>query len=252
MILPFDPVKLAEETEKIVAKNLLRKYYRFRPAKFYGGIATADCCGCNLRCAFCWSRAPLMSPEKVGRFYSPQEVFSKLDSIASKHGYSQLRVSGNEPTIGRQHLLGLLELVDQTNYTFILETNGILLGADAGYAEELARFENLHVRVSLKGCDAEQFSLLTGAKPEAFELQLSALRNLLDAGASCRSAVMGEFAPPEKLEPLRQRLTSIDRSLERELEFEYLIPFPHVVRKLARLGIRVKTGEIRACIEKNY
>jgi len=248
----YDPLEVARKIEALVTRNDQRKYYRFRAARFYGGIATADCVGCCLYCAYCWSRAPLKNPGGVGHFYSPAQVLEKLDSIASKHGYSQLRVSGNEPTIGRQHLLGLLELVDQTNYTFILETNGILLGADAGYAEELARFENLHVRVSLKGCDAEQFSLLTGAKPEAFELQLSALRNLLDAGAGCHPAVMEEFAPPEKLEALRRRLASIDRRLERELEFEYLIPFPFVVRELARRGIHVRAGDLRACIEKNY
>lgn len=248
----YDPVELAAKLEGIVAKNGQRKYYRFRPARFYGGIATADCVGCCLRCAFCWSRAPLINPGGVGRFYSPQEVFSKLDSIASKRGYSRLRVSGNEPTIGRQHLLALLQLVGQTNYTFILETNGILLGADPSYARELAKFENLHVRVSLKACDPEQFSQLTGAKGEAFELQLASLRNLLDAGASCHAAVMQEFAPEEKLSVLKQRLASIDRSLVRELEFEYLIPFPHVVRQLAKRGIRVKGGDIKTSIQKNY
>ena len=248
----YDPLEVARKVEALVTRNDLRKYYRFRAARFYGGIATADCVGCCLYCAYCWSKAPLKNPGGVGHFYNPAQVSEKLDSIASAHGYSQLRVSGNEPTIGRQHLLGLLELVDQTDYTFILETNGILLGADASYAEELARFERLHVRVSLKGCDAEQFSLLTGAKPEAFELQLAALRNLLDAGASCHPAVMEEFAPPEKLEALKQKLASIDRSLERELEFEYLIPFSFVVRNLAKLGIHVRSKNVRAAIIKNY
>ena len=248
----YDPVELAAKLEKIVAKNDLRKYYRFRPARFYGGIATGDCVGCCLRCAFCWSWAPLANPERVGHFYSPQEVFSKLDSIASKHGYSQLRVSGNEPTVGRQHLLRLLELIEATSYSFILETNGILLGADKSYARELSEFENLHVRVSLKGCDAEQFSHLTGAKPEAFGLQLKALSNLLEAGASCHAAVMQEFAPEGKLAELKQRLAKIDRSLADDLEFEYLIPFPHVVQKLARLGIHVKSEGVRTAIAQNY
>ena len=248
----YDPVELALKLEGIVTKNSLRKYYRFRPAKFYGGIATADCVGCCLRCVFCWSRAPLMNPQGVGHFYSPQEVFAKLDSTARKHGYSQLRVSGNEPTIGRKHLLNLLELVEQTDYSFILETNGILLGADAGYARELARFQNLHVRVSLKGCDAGQFSQLTGAKPEAFELQLAALCNLQNADASYHAAVMYEFAPERKLEGLKQRLAAIDRSLVDELELEYLIPFPHVVQELEKRGIRAKYGDIKTSIQKNY
>jgi len=55
--------------------------------------------------------------------------------IAEKRGYNMLRVSGGEPTISRDHLLQLLELVEQTRYTFILETNGILIGADKKYAQ---------------------------------------------------------------------------------------------------------------------
>jgi uncharacterized Fe-S cluster-containing radical SAM superfamily protein len=247
----YDPLEVSARVEKIVARGEERKYYRFRPALFYGGIATADCVGCNLSCAFCWSGAPRRSPERSGRFCSPEQVFEKLDAIATKRGFSQLRVSGNEPTIGRQHLLKLLELVDRTRYKFILETNGILIGADASYARALAMFKRLHVRVSLKGCDAEQFSLLTGAGPEAFELQLASLRNLIDAGASCHAAVMQEFAEG-KIATLKKRLEEIDRRLADELEFEYLIPYPHVVRELAKRGLQVRGGELRESIRKNY
>jgi len=34
--------------EQGVCNERKRKYYRFRAARFYGGIATADCMGCNL------------------------------------------------------------------------------------------------------------------------------------------------------------------------------------------------------------
>jgi uncharacterized Fe-S cluster-containing radical SAM superfamily protein len=248
----YDPIELSEKLEKIVSRNDLRKYYRFRPARFYGGIATADCVGCNLSCIYCWSRGPKENPAGVGYFYSPQQVFSKLDTIARKRGYSQLRVSGNEPTIGRGHLLKLLEFIEQTDYRFVLETNGILLGHNPAYARELAGFKRVHVRVSLKGCNPEQFAQLTGAKPEAFKLQFDALRNLLDAGGSCHAAVMREFAPEEKLEELKQQLAAIDPALVRDLEFEYLIAFPFVVRQLAKYGIRVKTGDVKASIRRNY
>ena len=40
--LPFDPLKRARDVEKLVMKGLARKYYRFRPARYYGGIGTAD------------------------------------------------------------------------------------------------------------------------------------------------------------------------------------------------------------------
>jgi uncharacterized Fe-S cluster-containing radical SAM superfamily protein len=233
----YDPLEISAKVEKIVAIGEERKYYRFRPALFYGGIATADCVGCNLSCAFCWSKAPREAPERSGRSYSPEHVLERLGAIASKRGFSQLRVSGNEPTIGKQHLLKLLELVDRTRYKFILETNGILIGADAGYARGLAAFKRLHVRVSLKGCDAEQFSLLTGAKPDAFELQLASLQNLIDVGASCHAAVMQEFATEEKIEGLEQRLAAIDRSLVQKLEFENLIYFGHVIENLRRIRL---------------
>jgi uncharacterized Fe-S cluster-containing radical SAM superfamily protein len=52
----FDSVALASSTAEEVWKKDLRKYYRFRPFRFNGGITTADCVGCCLRCGFCWSR----------------------------------------------------------------------------------------------------------------------------------------------------------------------------------------------------
>jgi len=236
---PFDPVKLAEDIEKVVARGELRKYYRTaRPGRWYGGIASADCCGCCLRCIFCWSGAPRDNPEAIGKFYPPEYIFNKLDACARKFGYRQLRVSGNEPTIGRQHLLKLLELVDQTDYSFILETNGILLGHDKDYAKQLSKFECLHVRVSIKGTNGQEFSTLTGAAPEAFDLQLRALGNLLDANVSCHPAVMLSFSSRESLDGLLKRLGEVDPSLPKEVEEEYVFLYPHVVQRLKQAGVK--------------
>lgn len=240
----FNPLQLAKDTKEIVTKGILRKYYRTRADRWYGGIATADCCGCNLRCVFCWSGKPRDHPEAVGQFYSPEEIFTVLDSIASKSGYNQLRVSGNEPTIAKEHLLKLLGLVDQTDYKFILETNGILI--DSTYAEELSKYNCLHVRVSLKGTNEEEFSKLTGANPEAFNLQLQALKNLLDANVSCHPAVMLSFSTKENITKLVDRLREIDKSLE--IEEEYVFLYPLVVKRLNAAKIKpivsYKPGEI--------
>lgn len=240
----FDPVKLAKDTEKIVVREGgLRKYYRTaRPGRWYGGIASADCCGCCLRCVFCWSGAPRDSPESIGKFYSPEHVFNKLDVCARKFGYGQLRVSGNEPTIGRQHLLKLLELVDQTEYSFILETNGILLGYDRAYAAQLSKFDCVHVRVSIKGADECEFSKLTGAAPEGFKLQLRALRNLLDANVSCHPAVMLSFSPENTFKKFLEELGEIDPSLPGEIEKEYVFLYPHVAERLKRAGIKPRVA----------
>lgn len=232
----YDPLQLAGEVEKVVVDGEKRRYYRLpRPGDWYGGIATGDCCGCCLKCVFCWSGAPRDQPS-LGRFYSPQEVFRELQACAKRFQYNKLRVSGNEPTIGRKHLLRLLELVEGSPYTFILETNGMLL--DRSYARDLSGFKNLHVRVSLKGTGPQEFSRLTGARPEAFELALQALKNLLDQGVACHAAVMLSFSPREGLVALKKRLEEVDPSLPRSLEEEYVFLYPHVEERLKKAGIR--------------
>jgi len=239
----YDPIALAERVRKVVVKEEKRKYYRLcRGGRWYGGIATADCVGCNLRCVFCWSNYPRDHPGKCGKFYSPEEVFSALDRLAKKRRYRLIRISGNEPTIGRKHLLALLELVETAPYTFILETNGILIGNDKSYARDLSKFSRLHVRVSLKGASNTEFSVLTGAEARAFDLQLEALKNLLDYGVECHPAVMLSFSSRESIEELVGRLADIDRSLVEELEEEYVFLYPHVVRRLKRAGLKPHTA----------
>lgn len=232
----YDPLRLAQEVEKMVVEGEKRRYYRIpRSGDWYGGIATADCCGCCLKCVFCWSGAPRDNPS-MGKFYSPEEVFRELQACAKRFQYNKLRVSGNEPTIGKKHLLRLLELVEKSPYTFILETNGMLI--DERYAKDLSEFKNLHVRVSLKGTNPQEFSRLTGAKPEAFELALKALKNLLDHGVACHPAVMLSFSPRENLVGLKRRLEEIDPLLSRNLEEEYVFLYPHVEERLKRAGIK--------------
>jgi len=231
----LDPIALAEKLKEIVGSGEKRKYYRFRPAPYYGGIATADCVGCYLRCLFCWSWHIIVQPENVGRLYSPEEVARNLISIALKKGFQRIRISGNEPTLHRPHLLKVLELIPG-EFHFILETNGILIGHDPSYAGELSRFNNLSVRVSLKGACPEDFTRLTGAKPESFVLQMKALENLVEAGIDCFPAVMANFSSPEEIKRLRQRLKAI-RSDFADFEEEELILYPFVQENLQKGGL---------------
>ena len=145
-----------------------------------------------------------------------------------------MRISGNEPTICREHLIKVLENIDE-RYLFILETNGILIGSDESYAEDLSRFSNLFVRVSLKGACGEEFSRLTGAVPEGFDLQLKAIENLVRHGVDCHPACMISFSSPENLDALRRRLKAIHPNFG-DFEAEELIPYPHVVKRLKKMG----------------
>ena len=73
--IPFDPLELAKQTEKIVCRGDRRKYTKFTCTRMYGGIATGYTCGCCLRCIFCWVHWCRDFPEEYGRFYSLSEAF---------------------------------------------------------------------------------------------------------------------------------------------------------------------------------
>ncbi|HYA02526.1 MAG TPA: radical SAM protein, partial [Syntrophobacteria bacterium] len=152
----------------------------------------------------------------------------------------RVRISGNEPTIAREHLIKVMELVSG-RLAFILETNGILIGHDRTYAEDLARFPNLAVRVSIKATDEEEFSALTGATPSGFALQLKALEHLADAGVACYPAVMVSFSPGEKVEALRRMLAEISGDFA-DLEIEELVLYRDVEERLRRAGIPYHTA----------
>jgi uncharacterized Fe-S cluster-containing radical SAM superfamily protein len=231
----YDPIQRAEETARIVCRGNQRRYYRFRAARFYGGIGTADCLGCCLHCLFCWSWDKVMRPGRYGKLYSPQQVAGKLITIAQKKRFRQVRISGNEPTIARDHLVQVLEQIPG-NIRFILETNGILTGHDPTYARDLSRFGNLYVRVSIKGTGEAEFSRLTGAEPSSFGLQLAALENLVRFNVTTHPAVMVSFSSPENINAFRKRLKQIHEDFE-DFEVEELVLYLTVEERLLKAGL---------------
>lgn len=235
----YDAFARHEAIEKLVTRNKgevqERKYWRFRCDRWYGGIVTADAVGCGLTCKYCWvSDIVMFKPAIVGEFYSPETVAETLAEMANKRRLTQLRVSGGEPTIGKKHLLQLLDNLKGEQLNFILETNGILIGHDIDYANNLAKYPLVHVRVSLKGCNEKEFTMLTDAKPEGFKLQLIALENLVEAGVKCHAAVMTSFSQKRSLEQLIQKLENVSKRLGDSLETEELILYPSVKRKILR------------------
>ncbi|RZN42469.1 MAG: radical SAM protein [Methanophagales archaeon ANME-1-THS] len=212
-----------------------RKYYRFRADRFYGGIATADCMGCNLDCAFCWSYRTRIHPERIGTFYAPEEVAQRLVRIAREHGFRAVRISGNEPTLCTAHLLAVIQTVEQLDPSllFVLETNGIKLGEDEPFAGALATCPNLHVRVSFKTGTPENFELITTRPREWFELQLRAVEHLHTHNASFHVAVIAEYAH----EYLLQRLGLISPAILKSLEYEQLTIHPSIQRRMKERGL---------------
>lgn len=204
---PFDPLELARETERVVTQEgpegLERKYVGIYSAPVYGGIATGYAAGCCLRCVYCWSNWSRDFPERFGKFYAPREVaqalFKAAENGITSPGWkrfrhlkvNKLRVSGCEPTLGKEHLLALLEQVEKFGYPFYLETNGILFGADTDYVRKISEFSKfIYVRVSFKAATREGFTERTGAIGKYYELPFKALKLLLNEGIYAKAAAM--------------------------------------------------------------
>lgn len=86
----------------------------------------------------------------------------------------------------------------------------------------------------MKGGNPEEFSKLTGSKPEGFEYQLKALENLETFGISYHPAVIDlikDFAG------LNKKLAEINPNLPGKLEIEPLIEYPQVMERLRESGL---------------
>lgn len=244
---PFNPLELAAHTEQIITRKgeegLERKYTDFYAAPVYRGIATGYAAGCCLRCFYCWANWSRDFPDLLGDYYSPKKAAEALLQAAEKGIVSpgwerfrnlkveKLRLSGCEPTLGKEHLLSLLEQVIPSKYSlFILETNGILLGSDRDFVQQLAEFsQKLYVRVSFKAAAPEGFERRTGAVGKYYELPFRALKYLLDNGIYARAAAMTDsrVMPSEERDILLQRLDEIDPKSDyfHTLEEEEIDPY---------------------------
>ena len=204
---PYDPIELMRLTEEKVCRGDARKYTDFYCVGVYGGISTGYLVGCCLRCVFCWVNPSRDFPDRYGRFYTPDQVGERLIATARRRGVGKLRISGGEPTLSKDHLLGVLDRIDGRGFAFILETNGIPLGHDPDYGLALARYRDVHVRVSLKAGSAAGFEARTGAQGKYWALPFRAIEYLMAAGASFHVAAMTD----PRLMPAAERRSLVRR-----------------------------------------
>ena len=248
---PYDPVKISEWTEEIVCKYVdgvqLRKYTSFYGAGVYRGIATGAVVGCNLRCFFCWSPLSRDFPERYGEYYSPKEVCENLVRIVKRYGFWKARLSCGEPTIGKDHLLKVLEYVEKCSdiKLFILETNGIIMGLDRDYVRKVLKFSKVYVRISLKAGTPDAFTWKTGAISSAFELPFKTIEYFVEEGAlEARRFHVAAMTDPrimsdEEYKCLIRRLVRIDPRLVTLLEEEVVDPYDTTLFRLKKAGIEL-------------
>ena len=71
------------------------------------------------------------------------------------------------------------------------------LGDDPEFAKQLSRYKNLHVRVSIKGTNKEEYVRLTGAMSSSYDLPYKALEHLMAEEVSCNVCLSISFSNHE-------------------------------------------------------
>ena len=243
VLRPFDPVTLASSLKDAVCQESMMKYTAFYRSGIRGGVSTGYSAGCYLRCVFCCVDQSRDDPKKFGRFYSPEEVLEELMKNANIKGVKRLRLSGGEPTICRNHLFSVLDLIQDKNAIMTLETNGILLGADEGYVQHLSKYNQFHIRLSLKAGDPESFEKITGAKAEFFELPLRAITYLIKHKLSFHVASMTDpkIMSVDEKASLLKRLRGA--GYKEFLEEETCEAYPETTQRLKGSGFNIFTEE---------
>ena len=131
---------------------------------------------CNLSCPVCFASAGEQKPHDL-----PLEEIGKQYDLLMEHGGPfNIQLSGGEPTL-LEDLDKIIALGKEKGFTFFqLNTNGIRLAREEGYAAHLAKAGVSVVFLQFDGLDDEIYQTLRGAA--LAETKLRAIENCKAAG----------------------------------------------------------------------
>ena len=114
---------------------------------------------CNLRCPVCFASAGEQKPRDL----TLEEIGKQYDLLMERGGPFNIQLSGGEPTM-RDDLDKIIALGREKGFTFFqLNTNGIRIADERGYAEYLAEAGVSTVFLQFDGLDDEIYQTLRGA-----------------------------------------------------------------------------------------
>ncbi len=113
---------------------------------------------CNLACSFCFARSgenPAPDPEI-------EEIRQRLQPLAASGTQYNIQLSGGEPTL-RNDLPEIVAMVRSLGFEFVqVNTNGVRLGTDPGYAQKLAEAGLSSIFLQFDGLDDNVYGKLRG------------------------------------------------------------------------------------------
>lgn len=143
--------------------------------------------GCTYACNFCYVPSQVnMANPALGMFFSSKEIIEHFIKAGekSKELINVLRITGGEPTIVPEIMLELYDRLEEIpgKYLWIdtnLSTAKYLLRLEDDL-KDIMKKRNVGVVGCFKGFCKEDFSIITGAKPEFYENQFEAAKLFLD------------------------------------------------------------------------
>ncbi len=131
---------------------------------------------CNLSCPVCFASAG----EQKMRDLSLEEIGRQYDLLMDRGGPFNIQLSGGEPTV-RNDLDAIIALGREKGFAFFqLNTNGLRLAREAGYARHLAQAGVSTVFLQFDGLDDGIYRTLRGA--DLVQTKLRAIENCREAG----------------------------------------------------------------------
>ena len=131
---------------------------------------------CNLRCPVCFASAGEQAPRDLPM----EEIGKQYDLLMAHGGPFNIQLSGGEPTL-RNDLDSIIALGRGKGFTFFqLNTNGLRIAQEPGYADSLAKAGVSVVFLQFDGLDDEIYRTLRGA--DLTETKLRAIENCRAAG----------------------------------------------------------------------
>ncbi len=131
---------------------------------------------CNLRCPVCFAGAGDQRPRDL----SLPQIGRQYDDLMAHGGPFNIQLSGGEPTM-RDDLDQIIALGKEKGFTFFqLNTNGLRLAQEAGYAEHLANAGVSTVFLQFDGLTDDIYRTLRGA--DLTQIKLRAIERCKAAG----------------------------------------------------------------------
>ena len=122
---------------------------------------------CNLKCPVCFASAG----EKTPKDLSLKEIGKQYDYLMDHGGPFNIQLSGGEPTM-RDDLDEIITLGREKGFSFFqLNTNGLRIAREPGYAEFLAKAGVSVVFLQFDGLDDEIYRTLRGAPLTEVKIQ---------------------------------------------------------------------------------